>query len=103
MFTRGVDNVHISLTDSLVKGSKLEVLEFPDHVRVSFLCLLGWLHRQHHLHRFVRARRCIEGVQTGKGEGPEGGGSLGELGEGPGVGDFQRCWGCSEQSYKGRI
>ena len=26
------------------------------------------------------------------------GGSLGELGEGPGVADLQRCWGCSEQS-----
>ena len=25
----------------------------------------------------------------------------GELGEGPGVVDLQRCWGFSEQSYKG--
>ena len=33
----------------------------------------------------------------------EGGGSLRELGEGPGVVDLQRCWGCSEQSYQGRI
>ena len=40
----------------------------------------------------------------GKGEGPgEGGGSQGELGEGPGVADLQRCWGCDEQSYQGRI
>ena len=41
--------------------------------------------------------------ERGKGEGPrEGGGSQGGLGEGPGVVDLQRCWGCSEQSYKGR-
>ena len=40
-------------------------------------------------------------IERGKGEGPgEGGGSQGELGEGPGVVDLQRCWGCSEQSYK---
>ena len=40
--------------------------------------------------------------ETGKGEGPwEGGGSLGILGEGPGVVDLQRCWGCPEQSYQG--
>ena len=32
----------------------------------------------------------------GKGEGQEGGGSKGELGEGPGVADLQRCWGCHE-------
>ena len=42
--------------------------------------------------------------ERGKGEGPgEGGGSQGELGEGPGVVDLQRCWGCPEQSYTGRI
>ena len=42
--------------------------------------------------------------ERGKGEGQgEGGGSQGELGEGPGVVDLQRCWGCSEQSYTGRI
>ena len=41
--------------------------------------------------------------QRGKGEGLEGGGSPGELGEGPGVVDLQKCWGCPEQSYKGRI
>ena len=29
------------------------------------------------------------------------GGSPGELAEGPGVVDFQRCWGFPEQSYKG--
>ena len=38
--------------------------------------------------------------QRGKGEGLEGGGSQGKPGEGPGVGDSQRCWGCPEQSYK---
>ena len=42
-------------------------------------------------------------IITRKGEGLEGGGSPGELGEGPGVVDLQRCWGCSEQSYQGRI
>ena len=26
-----------------------------------------------------------------------------ELGEGPGVADLQRSWGCPEQSYQGRI
>ena len=42
--------------------------------------------------------------ERGKGEGPgEEGGSLGILGEGPGVVDLQRCWGFFEQSYKGRI
>ena len=42
--------------------------------------------------------------ERGKGEGPgEGGGSPGELGEGPGVVDLQRCWGFPEQSYQGRI
>ena len=40
--------------------------------------------------------------ERGKGEGPgEGGGSQGILGEGPGVADLQRCWGCDEQSYQG--
>ena len=35
--------------------------------------------------------------ERGKGEGPgEGGGSLGILGEGPGVVDLQRSWGCHE-------
>jgi len=33
----------------------------------------------------------------GKGEEGEEGGSRGELGEGPGVVDLQRCWGFSEQ------
>ena len=42
--------------------------------------------------------RCLEG--EGK---REGGGSQGELGEGPGGADLQRCWGFDEQSYKGRI
>ena len=42
--------------------------------------------------------------ERGKGEGPgEGGGSPGELGEGPGAADLQRCWGYPEQSYQGRI
>ena len=42
--------------------------------------------------------------EGGKREGSgEGGGSQGELGEGPGVEDLQRCWGCHEQSYTGRI
>ena len=42
--------------------------------------------------------------ERGKGEGPgEEGGSLGILGEGPGVVDLQRCWGCYEQSYQGQI
>ena len=36
-----------------------------------------------------------------KGKGLGGGGSPGELGEGPGVADLQRCWGCHEQSYQG--
>ena len=35
------------------------------------------------------------------GEGPLEKWSLGELGEGPGVVDLQRCWGYPEQSYKG--
>ena len=40
--------------------------------------------------------------EKGKGEGPgEGGGSPGELGEGPDVVDSQRCGGFPEQSYKG--
>ena len=40
--------------------------------------------------------------ERGKGEDPgEGGGSQGELGEGPGVVDSQRCWGFPEQSYRG--
>ena len=39
--------------------------------------------------------------QRGKGEGQQGGGFQGELGEGPGVADLQRCWGCPEQSYTG--
>ena len=33
----------------------------------------------------------------------KGGGSQGELGEGPGVADFQRWWGCPEQSFVGWI
>ena len=42
--------------------------------------------------------------ERGKVEGQgEGGGSQGEVGEGPGVVDLQRCWGCPEQRYKGRI
>jgi hypothetical protein len=42
--------------------------------------------------------------KRGKEEGPgEGGGSLEELGKGPGGADLQRCWGCPEQSYQGRI
>ena len=44
-----------------------------------------------------------EANQRGKGDGMKGGGSQGELGEGPGVVDLQRCWGFSEQSYTGRI
>ena len=40
--------------------------------------------------------------ERGMGEGPgEEGGSQGELGEGPGVADLQRCWGSHEQSYQG--
>ena len=31
----------------------------------------------------------------------QGGGSPGELAEGPGVADLQRCWGSPEQSYQG--
>ena len=43
-------------------------------------------------------------IERGKGEGPgEGGGSQKELGKGPGVADLQRCWGFSEQSYRGQI
>ena len=42
--------------------------------------------------------------ERGKGEGKgEEGGSQGELGEGPGVVDLQRCWGCPEHSYQGRM
>ena len=41
--------------------------------------------------------------ERGKGEGPgEGGGSQGELGEGPTIADLQRCWGSTEQSYQRR-
>ena len=55
-------------------------------------------------------RACVRGVcvlvcaefslilRCEKGEEREGGGSLGILGEGPGVADLQRCWGCDEQS-----
>ena len=39
------------------------------------------------------------GNREGQGEA---GGSQGILGEGPGVVDLQRCWGCDEQSYQGR-
>ena len=53
--------------------------------------------------RETRASTIIK-RERGKGEGPgEEGGSLGILGEGPGVVDLQRCWGCDEQSYQGRI
>ena len=38
------------------------------------------------------------GNREGQGEA---GGSQGILGEGPGVVDLQRCWGCDEQSYQG--
>ena len=42
--------------------------------------------------------------ERGKREGQgEAGGSQGILGEGPGVVDLQRCWGCDEQSYQERI
>ena len=54
-------------------------------------------------HRFTKIMPQIKG-ERGKGEGPgEGGGSQGELGEGPGVVDLQRCWGFPEQSFVGRI
>ena len=39
--------------------------------------------------------------QRGKGEGLQGGGSLGEPAEGPTIADLQRCWGCPEQSFLG--
>ena len=35
-----------------------------------------------------------------KGDGQQGGGSQGELGEGPTIADLQGCWVCHEQSYQ---
>ena len=40
-------------------------------------------------------------IKRERGKGEEEGGSPGELGEGPGVADSERCWGFPEQSYKG--
>ena len=58
-----------------------------------FLSLLFTLHTIHSsLHHSFKAEK-------GEGERPgEGGGSQKEPGEGPGVVDLQRCWGCDEQS-----
>ena len=108
--------VHTYLTDKTISMIKtiwiilIVVQDFPLSNLfwgVGTTLTLGWRRRRlfimHHLKRF-KSRQvgffvADHGHVVAIGEG---GGSLGELGEGPTIADLQRCWGCPEQSYQRR-
>ena len=76
--------------------SSLFLGEYQTSTPESFLSLSAPLHRKHDFRNSIQIEE-IEGERGRTEWKGEGGGSLGELGEGPGVADLQRWWGFPEQ------
>ena len=88
-----------------LKMSKSPILDFIFNNNQEIVKMVSTIARSSSAPKLLRPKKTLLVIiERGKGEGPgEGGGSQGELGEGPGGVDLQRCWGYPEQSYQGRI